>query len=159
MPILYEGSDDPARDLRVIPAANIITRACLALCFVGGMSQYHTIPRWPEGLQRHHFRWKNSLPVGLTPPSCWALLSIPVTPPSCRAYSPFLLGSRSWAYSPFLSGLLSLPLGLYFPFLSLSLPVGLTLPSCRALLSIPVTLPSCRAYSPFLSGLLSRGRE
>jgi hypothetical protein len=34
----------PIRDLRVIPAANIITRACLAPCFFYGMSRYHTIP-------------------------------------------------------------------------------------------------------------------
>ena len=51
--ILYECY--PTRDLRVIPAANIITRACLAPCFLAGMSQYHTIPRLFEGLQRQHF--------------------------------------------------------------------------------------------------------
>ena len=31
----------PTRELRVFPAANIITRACLALCFLDSISQYH----------------------------------------------------------------------------------------------------------------------
>ena len=43
MRIYYECH--PISDLRVIPAANIITRACLAPCFFDGISQYHTIPR------------------------------------------------------------------------------------------------------------------
>ena len=43
MRIYYECH--PIRDLRVIPAGNIITRACLAPCFFDGMSRYHTIPR------------------------------------------------------------------------------------------------------------------
>lgn len=42
MRIFYECS--PIRDLRVIPAANILTRACLAPCFLDGMSRFHTIP-------------------------------------------------------------------------------------------------------------------
>ena len=42
MPILFECQ--PIPDLRVIPIANIITRACLAPCFLDGMSKYHTIP-------------------------------------------------------------------------------------------------------------------
>ncbi len=53
MPILYECY--PTRDLRVIPAVNIITRACLAPCFLDGMSRYHTIPRRFDSLQRQHF--------------------------------------------------------------------------------------------------------
>lgn len=52
MPILYECY--PIQDLRVIPATNIITRACLAPCFLDGMSQYHTIPhRFQSSAQRH----------------------------------------------------------------------------------------------------------
>ena len=65
MPILYECY--PTRDLRVIPAANIITRACLAPCFLDGMSQYHTIPRRFESLQRQHFdggKADKAVPVG-----------------------------------------------------------------------------------------------
>ena len=50
MPILYECY--PTRDLRVIPAANIITRACLAPCFLDCMLQYHTIPRRLEHFDR-----------------------------------------------------------------------------------------------------------
>ena len=53
MPILYECY--PIRDLRVIPAVNIITRACLAPCFLDGTSQYHTIPRRFDSLQKQHF--------------------------------------------------------------------------------------------------------
>ena len=41
-------------DLRVIPATNIITRACLAPCFLDGMLQYHTIPhRFQCSVLRH----------------------------------------------------------------------------------------------------------
>ena len=54
MPILYECS--PVPDLRVIPVAKILTRACLAPCFLGGMSaKYHTIPHSLRSLQRQHF--------------------------------------------------------------------------------------------------------
>ena len=45
----------PTQDLRVIPIANILTRACLAPCFLDGMSQHHTIPRRLHSLQRRHF--------------------------------------------------------------------------------------------------------
>ena len=34
----------PVPDLLVIPISNISTRACLAPCFLDGMSKYHTIP-------------------------------------------------------------------------------------------------------------------
>ena len=57
----------PTRDLRVIPAANIIMWACLASCFLDGISQYHTIPRLFEGLQRQHFdggKADKAVPVG-----------------------------------------------------------------------------------------------
>ena len=50
MRIFYECN--PIRDLRVIPAANIITRACLAPCFLDGMSRFHTIPRRFQVWQR-----------------------------------------------------------------------------------------------------------
>ena len=54
MPILYECF--PVPDLRVIPVAKILTRACLAPCFLGGMSaKYHTIPHSLRSLQRQHF--------------------------------------------------------------------------------------------------------
>ena len=53
MRILYECN--PIRDLRVIPVSNIITRACLAPCFLDGMSQYHTIPRRFHRWQQQHF--------------------------------------------------------------------------------------------------------
>lgn len=53
MPIVYECY--PIRDLRVIPATNIITRACLAPCFLDGMSQHHTIPRRFHSLEKRHF--------------------------------------------------------------------------------------------------------
>ena len=56
MRIYYECH--PIRDLRVIPAANIITRACLAPCFFDGISQYHTIPRkfsHHEAAEARHF--------------------------------------------------------------------------------------------------------
>ena len=45
----------PIPDLRVIPIANIITRACLAPCFLDGMSTHHTIPHRFRSLQRQHF--------------------------------------------------------------------------------------------------------
>ncbi len=46
----------PVPDLRVIPVAKILTRACLAPCFLGGMSaKYHTIPHNLRSLQRQHF--------------------------------------------------------------------------------------------------------
>ena len=52
MPILYEYY--PISDLLVILATNIISRACLALCFLDDMSQYHTIPhRFQSSAQRH----------------------------------------------------------------------------------------------------------
>ena len=51
MPILYECY--PIEDLQVIPATNIINRACLAPCFLDGISQYHTIPhRFQSSAQR-----------------------------------------------------------------------------------------------------------
>jgi hypothetical protein len=53
MRIYYECH--PIRDLRVIPAANIITRACLAPCFLDGISQYHTIPRKFSHHEVRHF--------------------------------------------------------------------------------------------------------
>ena len=53
MHIYYECN--PVRDLRVIPAANIITRACLAPCFFDGKSQYHTIPRRFSHYEARHF--------------------------------------------------------------------------------------------------------
>jgi len=53
MPMLYECY--PIRDLRVIPVSNIITRACLAPCFLDGMSEYHTIPHWFRSSARTHF--------------------------------------------------------------------------------------------------------
>ena len=54
MPILFECF--PVPDLRVIPVAKILTRACLAPCFLGGMSaKYHTIPHSFRSLQRQHF--------------------------------------------------------------------------------------------------------
>ena len=45
----------PTRDLRVIPVSNIITRACLAPCFLDGMSEYHTIPHRFRSSARTHF--------------------------------------------------------------------------------------------------------
>ena len=53
MPMLYECY--PTRDLRVIPVSNIITRACLAPCFLDGMSEYHTIPHRFRSSARTHF--------------------------------------------------------------------------------------------------------
>jgi hypothetical protein len=53
MPIVYECH--PVPDLHVIPISNIITRACLAPCFLDGVSQYHTIPRRFHSLQKRHF--------------------------------------------------------------------------------------------------------
>ena len=54
MPILFECF--PVPDLRVIPVAKILTRACLAPCFLGGMSaKYHTIPHSLRSLQKRHF--------------------------------------------------------------------------------------------------------
>ena len=53
MPMLYECC--PVPDLRVIPVAKILTRACLAPCFLDGMSKYHTIPHSFRSLQRQHF--------------------------------------------------------------------------------------------------------
>ena len=45
----------PTSDLRVIPISNIITRACLAPCFLDGISKHHTIPYRFRSLQRRHF--------------------------------------------------------------------------------------------------------
>ena len=54
MPILFECF--PVPDLRVIPVANILTRACLAPCFLGGNSaKFHTIPYSLRYLQKRHF--------------------------------------------------------------------------------------------------------
>ena len=53
MPMLYECY--PTRDLRVVPVSNIITRACLAPCFLDGMSEYHTIPHRFRSSARTHF--------------------------------------------------------------------------------------------------------
>ena len=53
MPMLYECY--PIRDLRVIPVSNLITRACLAPCFLDGMSEYHTIPHRFRSSTRTHF--------------------------------------------------------------------------------------------------------
>ena len=53
MPMLYECY--PIRDLLVIPVSNLITRACLAPCFLDGMSEYHTIPHRFRSSTRTHF--------------------------------------------------------------------------------------------------------
>jgi hypothetical protein len=54
MPILY--GCFPVPDLRVIPLAIILTRACLAPCLLGGIcARYHTIPHSLRTLQRQHF--------------------------------------------------------------------------------------------------------
>ena len=53
MPILFECS--PIPDLRVIPVSKILTRACLAPCFLDGMSKFHTIPHRFASSQRRHF--------------------------------------------------------------------------------------------------------
>jgi len=45
----------PTSDLRVIPIANIITRACLAPCFLDGKSNHHTIPYRLRSLESRHF--------------------------------------------------------------------------------------------------------
>ena len=45
----------PIPDLRVIPVSKIITRACLAPCFLDGMSEYHTIPHRFRNFTRQHF--------------------------------------------------------------------------------------------------------
>lgn len=45
----------PIRDLRVIPATNIITRSCLAPCFLDGMSRHTTIPRQFHSWEKRHF--------------------------------------------------------------------------------------------------------
>jgi hypothetical protein len=57
----------PISDLRVIPAANIITRACLEQCFFDGISQYHTIPRKFSHHEVRHFaggRADKAVPCG-----------------------------------------------------------------------------------------------
>ena len=53
MPIFYECY--PIPDLRVIPVSKILTRACLAPCFLDGMCEHHTIPRRFAVLQKRHF--------------------------------------------------------------------------------------------------------
>ena len=45
----------PTSDLRVIPIANIITRACLAPCFLDGKTNHHTIPHRFRPMERRHF--------------------------------------------------------------------------------------------------------
>ena len=45
----------PTPDLRVIPIANIITRACLAPCFLDGKTNHHTIPHRFRPMERRHF--------------------------------------------------------------------------------------------------------
>ena len=53
MPILYNCY--PIADLRVIPISKILTRACLAPCFLDGMSEYHTIPHRYQSLTKRYF--------------------------------------------------------------------------------------------------------
>jgi len=53
MDILFDCS--PTSDLRVIPIANMITRACLAPCFFDGKSNHHTIPYRLRSLESRHF--------------------------------------------------------------------------------------------------------
>ena len=65
MPIFYECY--PIPDLRVIPVSNILTRACLAPCFLDGMCEYYTIPHRFAILQRRHFEGglaDNAVPTG-----------------------------------------------------------------------------------------------
>jgi len=45
----------PTSDLHIIPIANIITRACLAPCFLDGKSNHHTIPYRLRSLESRHF--------------------------------------------------------------------------------------------------------
>ena len=44
----------PTSDLHVIPISNIITRACLAPCFLDSKSNHHTVPYRFLSLQRLH---------------------------------------------------------------------------------------------------------
>ena len=65
MPIYYECY--PIPDLRVIPVSKILTRACLAPCFLDGMCEFHTIPRRFASSQRRHFEGgqaDNAIPTG-----------------------------------------------------------------------------------------------
>ncbi len=65
MPIFYECY--PIPDLRVIPVSKILTRACLAPCFLDGMCAYHTIPHRFASSQRRHFEGgqaDNAIPTG-----------------------------------------------------------------------------------------------
>ena len=65
MPIFYECY--PIPDLRVIPVSKILTRACLAPCFLDGMCEHHTIPRRFAALQKRHFEGgqaDNAIPTG-----------------------------------------------------------------------------------------------
>ena len=45
----------PNHDSRVIPASNLITRACLTPCFLDGNDQYHTIPHRFHRFARQYF--------------------------------------------------------------------------------------------------------
>ena len=45
----------PIPDMRVIPASSIITRGCLAPCFLDSMAKYHTIPHRFHRLTRQYF--------------------------------------------------------------------------------------------------------
>ena len=65
MPIFYECY--PIPDLRVIPVSKILTRACLAPCFLDGMCEYHTIAHRFASSQRRHFEGgqaDNAIPTG-----------------------------------------------------------------------------------------------
>ena len=53
MPILYNCY--PIADLRVIPISKILTRACLAPCFLDGMSEYHIIQHRYQSLTKLYF--------------------------------------------------------------------------------------------------------
>lgn len=65
MPLFYECY--PIPDLRVIPVSKILTRACLAPCFLDGMCEQHTIPRRFATFQKRHFEGgqaDNAIPTG-----------------------------------------------------------------------------------------------
>ena len=74
MRIFYERNPIQVRGLRVIPAANIITGACLAPCFQDGVSHYHTILHWFQVWQRHIYpsqiRVKGLWGPGIWIPAC-----------------------------------------------------------------------------------------
>ena len=84
MRIFYECNpfrdlSNPIRDLRVIPAANVVTRACLVPCFLDGMPHYHTIPYQFQVWQRQFQGGKvdKAVPCGegskLYEPYIWAM--------------------------------------------------------------------------------------